>query len=920
MTIQPLPEKTSRHIISSLALNDAKSVVKELVDNALDARASAINIEISANTLDVIQVKDNGTGIGVEDRQLLCRRGCTSKIRTMDDLSRLGGTFLGFRGEALASMAELSQAVIVTTRVDGETAGTSLKYGVSGMLSSSSASHPVGTTMRIQNFLANIPVRKQTALKSTGKTLQAIKAVLLAFAFARPDVRFSLKVLRGKNDKMNWTYAANSSDNLTEVGAKIVGKDVASQCTAFSISSSDPDVDIEEGWEIDALLISPDVDKVRISHQYISIDGRPVSRDRKTMKDIVKTYKHHLQQTIGCPKMSHISKPFLAMRIRCPPESYDVNIEPAKDEVLFGRPDLLLSLVEKLFQRAYGTSEIQANEPQRLRTNSETAFDVHNNPFAADLDDLEILETPVRHNNRAESIEIEDELTRKPAFVNPFIIAAMNAKVGPKKMEAVGQDNTPLLNSTALPGRLSIVSNDSERVIGNSHRTPLGLEAHLPSPSASESSPTKKNNLRPGTTRRASDGEPTEDEEVLAREQDCDIQVLQRNPTGLRTWLTPDSAVRIPRKEGASNRIRPAEADSRVLPFEPLQSPLESRPKPNLSIGSPHSGFQWGPGQKPFRSPLMTLPHKHYSQVARRELRADGANQAGPHESQQDHGPSESNTDLHRDDVSHRRLSLVSSHPKTSSASNTELSDIMDFEYRKKAAIAHQRRLAGGLQQASLKEILGRSSQTPGLPRSAESNDSSTTESQDYATRFSPSQLPAPTSTGSNPHRNRYQAALRGLAHSHCHPNEPSAEGNDPPSETLTTAAETSPPGFAKDDPRAYFIRQRRQSGNSKFYRTKSSRLPLESIPGDAVTMHLVLTTGIFENMAALKRQLQVLAASDRYVTHGEIEYTDLSDTPVSNDWESILREMVKTKYRYKAEDGRALVPHLKIAISKSVE
>ncbi|KAL2444504.1 hypothetical protein ABEF95_016936 [Exophiala dermatitidis] len=259
MPIQALPEATARTVISSLVLNDAKSVVKELVDNALDARATAVSIEISANTLDVIQVKDNGTGIGVEDRQLLCRRGCTSKIRSLEDLSRLGGTFLGFRGEALASIAELSQGLTVTTRVDGEIVGTSLKYGASGMLSSSSASHPVGTTVRIQNFLHNIPVRKQTTLKSTGKTLQAIKALLFEFAFARPDVRFSLKVLKGKNEKMNWTYAPNSNDSLGEVAAKIVGKDIAAHCTSWSMSSADLEGGaLRDGWEIDALLASAD--------------------------------------------------------------------------------------------------------------------------------------------------------------------------------------------------------------------------------------------------------------------------------------------------------------------------------------------------------------------------------------------------------------------------------------------------------------------------------------------------------------------------------------------------------------------------------------------------------------------------------------------------------------------------------------
>jgi DNA mismatch repair ATPase MutL len=134
MPIAALPKDTARAITSTLALNDAVSVIKELLDNALDSRADTVSIEISSNTLDVIQAKDNGSGIGVEDRQLLCKRGCTSKIRNIDDLASLGGTFLGFRGEALASVAELSSAVTITTRIEGEIVATALKFGADGKL------------------------------------------------------------------------------------------------------------------------------------------------------------------------------------------------------------------------------------------------------------------------------------------------------------------------------------------------------------------------------------------------------------------------------------------------------------------------------------------------------------------------------------------------------------------------------------------------------------------------------------------------------------------------------------------------------------------------------------------------------------------------------------------------------------------
>jgi DNA mismatch repair ATPase MutL len=134
MPIAALPSETSQVITSIVALNDTVSLVKELIDNALDAEATNIAIEISANTLDVVQVKDNGTGIGVEDRQLLCRRGCTSKIRTIDDLAALGGSSLGFRGEALASAANISDNVLITTRVQGETTGSALKFGPNGKM------------------------------------------------------------------------------------------------------------------------------------------------------------------------------------------------------------------------------------------------------------------------------------------------------------------------------------------------------------------------------------------------------------------------------------------------------------------------------------------------------------------------------------------------------------------------------------------------------------------------------------------------------------------------------------------------------------------------------------------------------------------------------------------------------------------
>ena len=135
MPITALPPNAVRAIGSSQALSDSASVVKELLDNAIDGRANKISIELSANTLDDIRVKDNGHGIAPDDRTMICSKYCTSKIRSYHDLENVGGRSLGFRGEALASAAELSGSLTITTRIEGEGTAVELKFDRKGLIS-----------------------------------------------------------------------------------------------------------------------------------------------------------------------------------------------------------------------------------------------------------------------------------------------------------------------------------------------------------------------------------------------------------------------------------------------------------------------------------------------------------------------------------------------------------------------------------------------------------------------------------------------------------------------------------------------------------------------------------------------------------------------------------------------------------------
>lgn len=134
MSIVALPHSTAQAIGSTSILPDPCAVVKELIDNGLDAGATSISVEISHNSLDSIQVKDNGHGIAPADFDFLCKKSYTSKIQTLEDLRNVGGQSLGFRGVALASAADMVDTLTVITRTKNEAVASVLKYDTMGQL------------------------------------------------------------------------------------------------------------------------------------------------------------------------------------------------------------------------------------------------------------------------------------------------------------------------------------------------------------------------------------------------------------------------------------------------------------------------------------------------------------------------------------------------------------------------------------------------------------------------------------------------------------------------------------------------------------------------------------------------------------------------------------------------------------------
>jgi len=296
------------------------------------------------------------------------------------------------------------------------------------------ASHPVGTTIRLVELFNLLPVRKQTALKAATKSLTRIKRVMQAYALARPAVRFSLRILKAKNEKSNWLYAPKADASVEDAAIKVVGKDCATQCVWHASN--------HEGYEIEALLPRGDANVSAINNigQFISVDSRPMSAARGFLKKIGTLFKDRLRSTLN----GDTKDPFLAMNIVCPPQSYDANVEPAKDDVMFEDNDIVLSAVEKLLGTCYPALDLPGNLNPPVLTETPLAETErpakrlcvdHNMWNGDDDDDAGIIPAPHRMLSEpkdGQSSGEEEADSRDATVFNPWTLAKMTASIRPQ--------------------------------------------------------------------------------------------------------------------------------------------------------------------------------------------------------------------------------------------------------------------------------------------------------------------------------------------------------------------------------------------------------------------------------------------------------------------------------------------------------
>ncbi len=332
--IHILPPDVAQKIAAGEVIERPVSVVKELVENSLDAGATDIRVELQAGGKKLIKVLDNGDGMSPDDAALCFGRHATSKIAGEADLETIGT--LGFRGEALASIAAVSELVLRTSD-GGPDSGIRIERRGGELASVRAAAFPKGTSFEVANLFFNLPGRRKF-LRSDQSELGVITRFLGGVALANPGVRFSLSHFH--REILNCPPAASLRDRIFQLyGKEILGRIM--------------EIDLTEGENrIYGYGSLPPAGRREKTHQFFFVNRRPV-KDRTLQAAVNQAYRAFLEK-------DHFPEAFIFLTL--PYGDVDVNVHPAKTEVRFRDTQfvfyLMLRAVEKAALDVRGVKEI----------------------------------------------------------------------------------------------------------------------------------------------------------------------------------------------------------------------------------------------------------------------------------------------------------------------------------------------------------------------------------------------------------------------------------------------------------------------------------------------------------------------------------------------------------------------------------
>lgn len=332
MPIRVLSDQLASQIAAGEVVERPASVVKELVENAIDAGATTINVDVRGGGRKLIQVADDGFGIPTDEFEVAFLRHATSKLEKASDLNSIH--FLGFRGEALAAIAAVSQITAVS-RTKGESAGVRLTMEGGHKTSRESVGAPLGTVIAVANLFYNVPARLKF-LKSVTTEKRLIDEHVTRYALAYPFIRFRL------THDNRITFQSSGSGILREVLSVIYGPEIANQLLDIDGSDARKDEEKREPGKSTRISVSgfvapPNLNWANRKHITLFANGRWIKDNRLTYA-VVQAY-HTLLPTGRYP----LAIVFLEL----PAESVDVNVHPAKTEVRFQQANTIFGVIQR---------------------------------------------------------------------------------------------------------------------------------------------------------------------------------------------------------------------------------------------------------------------------------------------------------------------------------------------------------------------------------------------------------------------------------------------------------------------------------------------------------------------------------------------------------------------------------------------
>ena len=331
--IAALPDHLVNQIAAGEVVERPANALKEIVENSIDAGATAIDVELVGGGIRLIRVSDNGSGIHPDDIELALHRHATSKIKTLNDLEHVAS--MGFRGEGLASIASVSRLTL-TSRQEDSSHATQVKAEDGKLSNPTAAAHPVGTTIEAAELFFNTPARRKF-LKSENTEYAHCATMLERLALAHPHIAFSLK----RDGKQVFKLPAQS---LHERIAAIVGDDF--QTASLEIDSGNG------ALRLYGAIAKPTFAKGKTDKQYCFVNHRFV-RDKIMLHAVKQAYRDVLHNALT---------PAFVLFLDLPPEAVDVNVHPTKTEIRFRDSQQVHQLVFHTLNKALADTRADLTE------------------------------------------------------------------------------------------------------------------------------------------------------------------------------------------------------------------------------------------------------------------------------------------------------------------------------------------------------------------------------------------------------------------------------------------------------------------------------------------------------------------------------------------------------------------------------